>query len=140
MAVSELADGIGRFSILLMWAALVIRARPALKGRQQRGLWLAVLTAAIATTLFQPQVIDWAVDVTGDAHAVTVSRNLVGVLAAGITLLLFAAGSARPRRVGLITVVALVGTVLALLGMDLLRGDPVGPSIPADGGPATPSA
>ncbi|MEO3754867.1 MAB_1171c family putative transporter [Streptomyces sp. B6B3] len=140
MAVTEFADNIGRFSIVLMWAALIIRWRPAMKGRQQRGLWLAVLTAAIATTLFQPQIIDRAVDITGDAHAVTLSRNLVGVVAAGLTLLLFVGDSARPRRAGLITVVTLIGTALALLGMDLVSGDPAGPSIPADGGPATPSA
>jgi hypothetical protein len=138
MTVAELADGIGRFSIILMWAALIIRARPALHGHSQRGLWLAILTAATATTLFQPEVIDWAVQVTGSTHIVTVSRNFVGILAAGLTLL-FIIDSAHPRLPRLIITAALACTVTTVLGLDLAHGDYPGPTIPDDGGPATPS-
>ncbi|MDT0446830.1 MAB_1171c family putative transporter [Streptomyces johnsoniae] len=139
MTVTEWADHIGRCSIVLMWTALIIRARPAWQERQQRGLWLAILTAAIATTLFQPEAVDWAVDVTGDAHAVTLSRNIIGVLAAGL-MLLFVVESAHPRRARLIIAAALSGTLIALVGMGLARGDYPGPAIPAAGHPAEPSA
>jgi hypothetical protein len=138
VTVAEFADDIGRFSIVLMWAALIIRARPALRGHSQRGLWLAILTAATATTLFQPEVIDLAVEITGSAHAVTVSRNLIGIAAAGLTLL-FIIDSAHPRRVRRIITTALACTVTAVLGHDLVRSDYPGPAIPEDGGPATPS-
>ncbi|MDT0347779.1 hypothetical protein [Streptomyces litchfieldiae] len=139
MTVTEWADDIGRWSILLMWVALIIRARPALRRHYQRGLWFAILTAASATTLFQPEVINWAVEVTGDARAVTLSRNVIGVLAAGLTLL-FVVDSAHPRRARLFIAAVLSGTVVTLVGMDLARGDYPGPGIPAIGDPAEPSA
>lgn len=139
MTVTECADHLGRCSILLMWAALIIRARPALlNGHYQRGLWLAIASAAIATTLFQPDIINSVTDVTGDPHALTLSRNIAGVLAAGLTLL-FIIDSTHPRRLRLIITAAVVGVVMTLLGMDLVSDDP-GPSIPPAGGPAEPSS
>ncbi|RKN05578.1 regulator component [Streptomyces radicis] len=121
-----------------MWAALIVRARPAWKESHQRGLWFAILTAASATTLFQPEVVDWAVDVTGDSGAVTLSRNVVGVLAAGL-MLLFVVDSAHPRRARLVIASALSAAVVLLLVMDLARGDYSGPLIPPTGGPPEPS-
>ncbi|MGP4112290.1 MAB_1171c family putative transporter [Streptomyces sp. 4N509B] len=138
MSITELADGIGRLSIVLMWVALAVRARPALRDPHQRGLWLAILTAATATTLFQPEVVGWAVDVTGDARAVTVARNVIGVVAAGLTIL-FVVDSARPGRARLLITLGTAGIVMSLLGMDLAQGSYPGPTIPATGGPADPS-
>ncbi|MDT0310451.1 MAB_1171c family putative transporter [Streptomyces sp. DSM 44917] len=138
MTVTEWANDIGRWSVVLMWAALIIRARPALKLHYQRGLWFAILTAATATTLFQPEVINRAVELTGDARAVTLSRNVVGVLAAGLTLLLII-DSARPRRARLFIAAATACATTTLVGMDLARGDYPGPGVPLNGGPAEPS-
>ncbi|GHJ35428.1 MAB_1171c family putative transporter [Streptomyces sp. TS71-3] len=137
MTVADVADQVGRYSILLLWAALLVRARSAWKGHHQRGLWLAVLTAATATTLFLPEVIDWATGVTGDAHDVTLLRNLVGVLSAGLTLW-FIVDSARGRRLHALFVVGLAAAVATLIGMDLAAGASSGPSIPPAGA-ATPS-
>lgn len=138
MSVTELADQIGHYSVLLLWAALSIRAIPALKSRHQRGLWLAILTAAIATTLFQPEVIDWAIAVTGDAHAVTLSRNLIGVLSAGVTLL-FIVDSVGGRQLRVFIAIGLLTSLTCLLGMDLAEDEYPGPGIPASAGPAAPS-
>ncbi|UCM87984.1 MAB_1171c family putative transporter [Streptomyces marincola] len=138
MTVSEWAVHIGRLSVLLMWFALLLRARPALKQRDQRGLWLAILAAAIATTLFQPEVVDWAVEVTGNERAVALSRNVVGVVAAGLTVL-FVVDSTHPRRARLAIAAATSAAVVTLVGLDLARGDYPGPAVPA-GGPAEPSA
>ena len=139
MTVTEWAEHVGRWSVLLMWAALIVRARPALQRHHQRGLWFAILTAAIATTLFQPEIVDWAVDVTGDARAVTLARNVVGVLAAGLTLL-FIVDSAHPRRAHLIITAATAVAAVTLVGIDAAAGDYPGPVVPSADGPAEPSA
>ncbi|WP_129840362.1 MAB_1171c family putative transporter [Streptomyces sp. RFCAC02] len=139
MTVAECAEHVGRWSVLLMWAALIVRARPALARPRQRALWLAILTAASATTLFQPEVIDWAVDITGDARTITLARNIVGILAAGLTLL-FVVDCARPRRARMLIASVTTAAVLVLIGMDLAHGGYAGPSIPSHGGPVEPSA
>ncbi|RKN36780.1 hypothetical protein [Streptomyces hoynatensis] len=95
--------------------------------------------AATATTLFLPEVVDRAVDLTGDARAVTVSRNVTGVVAAGLMLLLIV-GSARPRHTRTLIAAGTFGIGLTLVGMDLARGDHPGPALAPADGPAQPSA
>ncbi|QCD59157.1 MAB_1171c family putative transporter [Streptomyces hawaiiensis] len=128
----------GWSSVIAMWTALAWRARSALRLAHQRGLWLAVLAAAIAITLFQPEIIAWSTGATGDAHAITLTRNLVGVLSAGLTLL-FLVGPVYERHLQLTLSWGLVIVVAVLLLMDLSEGAYPGPSIPLAGGPASPS-
>ncbi|MFI9051739.1 MAB_1171c family putative transporter [Streptomyces sp. NPDC053427] len=139
MTVVELAGQIGWCSVVSLWIALLWRCRSALRLRYQRGLWLAVLTAAIAITLFQPDIVTWAKGFTGNDHAITLARNLVGVLSAGLTLL-FIVGSIRERQLRLLLPLGLAAVLAALLFMDMANGPYPGPSIPHTGGPAAPSA
>ncbi|MFF8391871.1 hypothetical protein, partial [Cellulosimicrobium funkei] len=87
MSAAELAMRVGLFSIVSMWFALVLRARPALRQPHQRGLWLTVLAAAVAITLFQPEVVSRLTRAGVELHTVALTRNLIGVLSAGLVLL-----------------------------------------------------
>lgn len=49
-------------SVVCLWAAVLLRAPGALRSPQQRGLWLAVATAAAAMTLNLPEVVAYAID------------------------------------------------------------------------------
>lgn len=138
MTMNELLVLIGWSGVVAMWVALAWRARSALRLARQRGLWLAVLAAAGALTLFQPGIIAWTTDAVGDVHAVTLTRNLVGVLSAGLTLL-FLLGPIHERPLRLTLWWGLVAVLAVLLIMDLAEPAEPGPSIPSTGGPASPS-
>ncbi|MGW0886437.1 DUF6545 domain-containing protein [Streptomyces sp. NPDC002671] len=136
--VNELAQIIGWCSVAVLWVSLAGRAKAAMRSRHHRRHWLVVLTAAVAITLFQPQVIVWAVNVTGNAHAITLARNLIGVLSGGLSIL-FLIDSTSGRRLRLVGLVQLMVILFVLFFIDFLQGDYPGPNIPSSGEPATPS-
>ncbi|MGW7462048.1 MAB_1171c family putative transporter [Streptomyces sp. NPDC054797] len=127
-------------SVVCLWIAVLLRAPGALRSPQQRGLWLAVATAAAAMTLNLPDVVAYAMRRGPDyAHAIGLSRNLIGVLSAG-AVLYFVAATTRGRRLQLTACGATVAWLAALLALDAAApahgghtmppvGDPV-PSLP----------
>jgi hypothetical protein len=138
MSAPELATQVGLFSIVTMWFALVVRARPALRQPHQRGLWLTVLAAAIAITLFQPKVVGWLTDAGTDVHTVVLTRNLIGVLSAGLVLV-FMVDSTRARRLRLTVAVGLTTVMGALVALDLLQAHHPRESVASVQGPADPA-
>lgn len=122
MSTHELATQVGVCSVFAMWFALVCRARPALRQPHQRGLWLTVLAAAVAITLFQPKIVRSLTNTGVDVHTIALTRNLIGVLSAGLVLL-FMVGSTRARRLRLSVLVGLTATMGALLILDRLQMD-----------------
>jgi hypothetical protein len=138
MSAPELATQVGLFSIVTMWFALVVRARPALRQPHQRGLWLTVLAAAIAITLFQPKVVGWLTDAGTDVHTVVLTRNLIGVLSAGLVLV-FMVDSTRARRLRLTVAVGLPTVMGALVALDLLQAHHPRESVASVQGPADPA-
>ncbi|MFJ2929831.1 MAB_1171c family putative transporter [Streptomyces massasporeus] len=138
MSASELATQVGLFSILTMWFALVLRARPALRQPHQRGLWLTVLAAAVAITLFQPEVVGRLTHAGVELHTVALTRNLIGVLSAGLVLL-FMVDSTRVRRLRLSVAAGLTTVMGALVALDLLQGDHPRESVTSVQGPADPA-
>ncbi|UQX03929.1 MAB_1171c family putative transporter [Streptomyces sp. RerS4] len=121
--------------VLALWIAVLLRAPGALRSPQQRGLWLAVASAAAAMTLNLPAVVAYAMSRDpGYAHTVGLVRNLIGVLSAGAVLYFVAAATRGPR----LQRASWAGTVLWLgLLITLDRTAPAhGPhTIPADGEP-----
>ncbi|MCX5386237.1 MAB_1171c family putative transporter [Streptomyces sp. NBC_00083] len=115
--VDQLADTVGLVSMVVLWAALVWRALPALRRPAHRGLWLTVLSATIAITLFQPKVVGWLVSAGAGVHLVSLTRNVLGVLSAGLVLL-FVIDSTRSRRLRPTVVAGLVAAMGALLVLD----------------------
>ncbi|MDJ0466763.1 DUF6545 domain-containing protein [Streptomyces sp. H27-C3] len=138
MTANDLAELLSWCSVIALWTALLCRARPALREQYQRGLWLAILTAALALTLFQPAFVRWAIDTTGSAPTVALARNLTGVLSAGLTLL-FIVDSTRGRRLRYTIAVCLTAALAILLVLDQTRGSYAGPAIPPGSGSALPS-
>lgn len=104
-------------SVVCLWIAVLLRAPGALRSPQQRGLWLAVATAAAAMTLNLPDVVAYAMRRGAEyAHAIGLYRNFIGVLSAG-AVVYFVAAATRGRRLQLgswIATVAWLGTLLAL--------------------------
>ncbi|MFI9804259.1 MAB_1171c family putative transporter [Streptomyces sp. NPDC052301] len=138
MTATELADRVGVACVFALWLALVWRAGPALRLPQQRGLWLTVLAATVAITLFQPRVVAACADLGVDTRTVALGRNLIGVLSAGLVLL-FIVDSTRARHQRVMVVVGLVTALGSLLALDLLGVDQTAaPAAPQ--GPATPSS
>ncbi|MGW6709296.1 MAB_1171c family putative transporter [Streptomyces sp. NPDC054956] len=93
-----LGDALAVPSVVCLWIAVLLRAPGALRAPHQRGLWLAVATAAAAMTLNLPDVVAYAMGRDpGYAHTIGLVRNLIGVLSAG-AVLYFVASATRGRR------------------------------------------
>ncbi|GAA2769273.1 MAB_1171c family putative transporter [Streptomyces indiaensis] len=138
MSVPELAGQVGLCSIVTMWFALVVRARPALRQPRQRGLWLAVLAAAVAITLFQPRIVGRLTDGFVNLHTVALTRNLIGVLSAGLVLL-FMVDPTRARRLCVTVTAGLLAVMGTLVVLDLLQTQHPGESVTSVQGPADPA-
>ncbi|MFE1415925.1 MAB_1171c family putative transporter [Streptomyces sp. NPDC058746] len=105
-------------SVACLWIALLLRAPGALRSPQQRGLWLAVATAAAAMTLNLPDVVAYAMRRgPGYAHAIGLTRNFTGVFSAG-AVLYFVAATTKGRRLQLASCTATVGWLGALFALD----------------------
>ncbi|MFJ9339746.1 MAB_1171c family putative transporter [Streptomyces sp. NPDC101733] len=122
-------------AVIVLWAAVLLRAPGALRSPQQRGLWLAVATAAAAMTLNLPAVVAYAMDHgPGYAHTIGLVRNLVGVLSAG-AVLYFVAAATRGRR---LPTAAWTGTALwlaTLVALDVAAPGHGTHTIPPTGSP-----
>lgn len=93
--LTAVGDWLAVPSVVILWLAVLLRAPGALRSPQQRGLWLAVATAAAAMTLNLPAVVTYATSRDPDyAHTVGLVRNLIGVLSAGAVLYFVAAATA----------------------------------------------
>ncbi|MFF7753355.1 MAB_1171c family putative transporter [Streptomyces sp. NPDC007971] len=136
--MSELAAQVGVCGVLALWFALGLRAGPALRLPSQRGLWLTVLAATVAITLFQPRVVGWLTDLGGTYRTVSLVRNLIGVLSAGLVLL-FIVDSTRARRPHLAVTAGLTAAMGSLLALYLLGADQT-VSRTSPQGPADPSS
>ncbi|MDF3298404.1 MAB_1171c family putative transporter [Streptomyces tropicalis] len=135
MTATELADAVGVLTVVTLWTALAWRAAPALRRPNQRGLWVTVLAATVALTLFQPRIVAGFTDLGVGIHTVALTRNLIGVLSAGLVLL-FIADSTRTRHLRAAVLVGLVTALGSLLALDLLGVDQTAAPGPAQG-PAT---
>ncbi|MFD9410065.1 MAB_1171c family putative transporter [Streptomyces sp. NPDC059989] len=106
-------------SVVVLWIAVLLRAPGALRSPQQRGLWLAVATAAAAMTLNLPDVVAYAMNRgTEYAHTIGLVRNLIGVFSAG-AVIYFVAATTRGRRLQLASWIATVCWLAALIALDL---------------------
>jgi hypothetical protein len=106
-------------SVVCLWAAVLLRAPGALRSPHQRGLWLAVATAAAAMTLNLPDVVAYAMSRDpGYAHTVGLVRNLIGVLSAG-AVLYFVAATTRGRTLQLAAWMGTVAWLTVLVVLDV---------------------
>ncbi|MEU8774426.1 MAB_1171c family putative transporter [Streptomyces sp. NPDC048606] len=114
-----LGDRLALPSVLALWAAVLLRAPGALRSPEQRGLWLAVATAAAAMTLNLPAVVAYAMSRDpGYAHSVGLVRNVIGVLSAG-AVLYFVAAATRGPRLRLASCAGTAAWLATLLTLDL---------------------
>ncbi|MCB5181912.1 MAB_1171c family putative transporter [Streptomyces antimicrobicus] len=114
--IRAFGDALALPSVVCLWIAVLLRLPAAWRLPQQRGLLLAVATAAAAMTLNLPDVVTWAMRDPAHSHTVGLVRNLIGVLSAG-AVLYFVAAATHGRRLRLaagVTTVALLTTLLAL--------------------------
>ncbi|WP_331453748.1 MAB_1171c family putative transporter [Streptomyces sp. SS162] len=120
---SDLPGNLGRVlqtaGVLLLWAAVLLRARPAARHPGQRGLWLAVACAAAALTLHLEAVSAYAAALTGSPRAVGLVKNQAGIVSAGAILHFAVHTTGSRRRTGavLATTVAVMAALLALAGL-----------------------
>ncbi|TXC99761.1 MAB_1171c family putative transporter [Streptomyces sp. ISID311] len=101
-----------------LWLALALRASIALRTPEQRGLWLAVATAAVAMMLTLPAATQLALQATGGVHAIALPRNLIGVLASGAVLYFVSAVVGGRLRLSVCYVMGLA--MASLLVLDFL--------------------
>ncbi|MFI1964421.1 MAB_1171c family putative transporter [Streptomyces pathocidini] len=106
-------------SLACTWPVLLLRARAAVRCPQQRALWLAVATSAVAMTLSVPAVARLIARTAGAGQVADLAINLSGVLSAAAVLdfVTDATGRGRRARRWLWAAAGLVGAVL--LALDL---------------------
>ncbi|MFE1789954.1 hypothetical protein ACFW7J_16465 [Streptomyces sp. NPDC059525] len=142
MTAAELAafgDGLAVPSVVCLWIAILLRAPGALRSPQQRGLWLAVATAAAAMTLNLPDVVAYAMSREASyAHTIGLVRNLIGVLSAG-AVLYFVAAATRGRRLQLASWVGTVVWLTTLVVLDAVSPEHGTHTIPVSGDPVPPT-
>ncbi|WP_317441111.1 MAB_1171c family putative transporter [Streptomyces collinus] len=95
-------------AVICLWVAASVRAPSAVRSREQRGVWLAVVSAAAAMTLNLPSVVNYVARDAASGHVVSLVRNCIGALSAGAVLYFVASATGRHR----LRVMALVSTVL----------------------------
>lgn len=116
--LTAFGDSLAVPSVVCLWLAVLLRAPGALRSPHQRGLWLAVATAAAAMTLNLPAVVTYAMGRDpGYAHTIGLVRNLIGVLSAG-AVLYFVAATTRGRRLQLASGAATVAWLATLVALD----------------------
>ncbi|MFJ3924753.1 MAB_1171c family putative transporter [Streptomyces sp. NPDC090022] len=133
-AVQAFGDALAVPSVVCLWIAVLLRIPAALKSPQQRGLLLAVATAAAAMTLNLPDVVTYAMRNPDHSHTVGLIRNLIGVLSAG-AVLYFVAAATQGRRLRLAALVTTVALLSALLALDAAAPDHGTHTIPPQGDP-----
>lgn len=108
----------GYICVGCLWLALALRGPAALRTPEQRGLWLAVATAAVAMTLTLPAAPQLALQDTGGVHAIALARNMSGVLSSGAVLYFVSATAGARLRLGVCCVTSLA--MVSLLVLDSL--------------------
>ncbi|GAA3493934.1 hypothetical protein GCM10019016_010330 [Streptomyces prasinosporus] len=116
-------------SVSLLWAALLLRALPAIRQPHHRALWLAVASAALAMTLNIEPVREWIAAVTGSHRAVAIVRNQIGVVSAGAVLLFTVRATGERCRTGalLAAIATVMAMLLALAGLGAVPANSQGP-------------
>jgi hypothetical protein len=84
--MTAFGEGVESVSTVCLWGAVLLRSPSAVRSPRQRGLWLAVATAAVAMTLSLPSVNRLIAGWGGPSHAVALTKNLFGVVSAGAVL------------------------------------------------------
>jgi hypothetical protein len=121
-------------SVLLVWIAVLLRAPSGLRSAAQRGVLLAVATAAASMTLDLPSVLHEAAR-HSEANVVAAARNAIGVLSAGAVLSFVAQITTEGRRLQTAVVLAVGSIVTLLLVLDLTAEPHLKIGIPASGPP-----
>lgn len=132
-----LGDWLAVPSVVVLWLAVLLRAPSAVREPQQRGLLLAVATAAAAMTLNLPDLLAYAAKHPDWTHAVGLTRNFTGVLSAGVVLY-FVASATRGRALQLASSVLTVVWLGVLTALDMLAPEHSVHAMPPTGDP-TPS-
>ncbi|MET9696402.1 MAB_1171c family putative transporter [Streptomyces sp. NPDC006529] len=116
--IAAFGDSLAVPSVVCLWLAVLLRSPAAVRSPQQRGLLLAVATAAAAMTLNLPDVVTYAMRDPAYSHTVGLVRNLIGVFSAGAVLYFVAAATTRGRRLRQTAAVTTVGLLTALVLLD----------------------
>ncbi|OKI02200.1 hypothetical protein A6A06_14100 [Streptomyces sp. CB02923] len=101
--------------VCCLWSAVLLRCRSAVCSPHQRGLWLAVATAAVAMTMELPAVDGFLQARMGFGHLHHLIRDLFGVLSAGAVLHFVAtSGNCRYGKGVYVAVAAMTATLVTL--------------------------
>ncbi|MFF4601508.1 MAB_1171c family putative transporter [Streptomyces sp. NPDC001339] len=113
---------------LALWATILVRLPAVIRSPHQRGLWLAVTSAAAATTMGHPYAVRLVVALTHTPHLAPLAQDLFGVLSAG-AVLHFVAFSTLPDAPGAKPKLwKAAGVVLpAMVLLDLMSGPHIRP-------------
>jgi hypothetical protein len=122
-------------SVLLLWLAVLLRSPSSLRSAPQRGVWLAVTTAAAAMTLDLPSVVALATR-HSEANVVAVIRNVLGVLSAGAVLYFVAQASTDARRLKAALAFSVTTVLAVLCSLDLAAEPHLRIAVPAAGPPS----
>ncbi|MFJ5550353.1 MAB_1171c family putative transporter [Streptomyces sp. NPDC093225] len=132
---AALGDWLAVPSVVVLWLAVLLRAPSAVRQPQQRGLLLAVATAAAAMTLNLPDLLAYAAKFPDWTHAVGLTRNLTGVLSAGAVLYFVATTTTRGRGLQVASSVMTVAWLGTLVALDLLAPPHSVHAMPPGGSP-----
>lgn len=134
---AALGAGLQLPSVLLLWIAVLLRAPSGLRSAAQRGVWLAVVTAAAAMTLDLPSVLHEATR-HSEANVVAGARNALGVLSAGAVLYFVAQATTDVRHLKTALSITVSSVLSVLLLLDVAAEPHLHIAVPATG-PPTPS-
>ncbi|MEU5977787.1 MAB_1171c family putative transporter [Streptomyces sp. NPDC047315] len=110
-------------ALCLLWVSVLLRAGPAVRHHEQRGLWIATASAAAAMTLHTRLVSTWATELTGSATVVVLAKNQIGVVSAGAVLYFVVHATGGRRRTGT-AVTAMAAVMVALLALAFAGAEP----------------
>ncbi|MER7568316.1 MAB_1171c family putative transporter [Streptomyces sp. NPDC097941] len=117
--VASFGNALATPAVICLWVAILARIPSGARSREQRGLWLAVISAAAAMTLNLPSVVNFLAQDVASGHKVSLARNCIGVVSAGAVLYFVASVTQRHRLriLALASIVLYPGILLVLDGI-----------------------
>ncbi|WP_159047912.1 MAB_1171c family putative transporter [Streptomyces sp. WM6378] len=126
----DLGEWLSEPSVIVLCVAVLLRSPAAVRCQQQRGIWLAAASAALAMLLNLPSLTAFALHHGILPHCIPLAKNLLGVVSADAVLYFIASSTVTNRLLTTVLWFTTVFVTPTLLILAMVAGHGPQPGIP----------